>query len=313
LAILKTISIVAPCFNEVCNIHEFYSRVVGAISGLPYNFEIIIIDNSSTDGTVECLRDISSKDPRVKVILNAANYGQVRSPFYGILQSSGDACIQITSDLQDPPELIPALIREWELGFRSVLLVYSRKESMGLLGIFRNIYYKILTSISEAPVIPNATGVGLYDGTVVSLFRKLRDPIPYQRGLLTEFGHPLQTIEFDRPNRSGGLSKNNIIKLYDLAMLGLVSHAKAPLRALTFIGLVIGILSIFVALGFFIAKLLFWGSFQVGIAPILIGMFFLSGLQFFFFGIMGEYILAIHLRLQRKNYPLVIERERINF
>lgn len=308
---MKRISIVTPCFNEEGNIEELHRRVAAVMARLPYDYEHLCIDNRSTDRTVAKLRALAEQDSHLKVIINARNFGHIRSPYHGLLAASGDAVVIIASDLQDPPELIPELIAKWEGGFKTVLLVKPEsKESRAMFAI-RRLYYGIIARISDVPLVPNATGAGLFDRSVVDILRGLRDPYPYLRGLVCEIGFPIATVPFTQPRRLHGVSKNNFYALYDVAMLGVTSHSKVPLRLMTMFGFLFSVLSFMVAMGFLVAKLLFWDFFQLGLAPLLIGLFFFMAVQMFFIGLLGEYIGAVltHVR----NVPHVIEAERINF
>lgn len=310
---LPLISIVSPTYNEEDNIDELYRRITQAVAPLRdrYRFEFIIIDNHSTDDTTARLRVLAAQDPRVKVILNTRNFGHIRSPYYGLLQSRGVATVYLASDLQDPPELIPDFIRHWEEGYKVVMAVKPVSEGSRFVHSLRRSYYRFLDRISEINMLKDSTGFGLYDRCVLDQVRKVDDPYPFFRGLISELGYEVKTIPFAQPRRLRGLSKNNLYTLYDIAMLGVVSHSKVPIRVATFLGFVIGFLSLLAAFGFLMAKLLFWNAIPMGIAPIAIGMFFLIGLQFVFLGVLGEYIGAIHCYAQRR--PVVVERERINF
>ena len=307
----KLISIVTPCYNEGENIEELCERIALAMQGLPYDYEHICIDNCSQDDTVTKLRAIAEKDDRVKVIVNARNFGHIRSPYYGILQSSGDACILIASDLQDPPEMLPEFLKSWEDGFKIVLAVKPESEELPLMFLARKAYYGLISRISEVPLVKNATGAGLFDRVVIEILRKIEDPYPYFRGLLCEIGFPIATIPFKQPRRKRGVTSNNFYTLYDIGMLGITNHSKMPLRLMTMGGFLLSLLSLLVAILFLVAKLLFWNSFQMGVAPVVIGIFFFGAVQAFFFGLLGEYIGSIHTKV--RNMPLVIEAERINF
>ena len=308
----KLISLMSPCFNEADNIDELYRRVRAVMDGLPqYDFEYLLIDNASTDGTLDKLRAIAARDPRVRVIINTRNFGHLRSPYWGFLQTRGDATIVFVSDLQDPPELIPDFIAAWEQGFKLVLAVKPVSRTNPLIHWLRKLYYRVLDRISEVAIIKDATGFGLYDRVVLDHLRKIGDPNPYVRGLICELGYPIKTIPFEQPRRQRGISKNNFYTLYDLAMLGIVSHSVVPIRLAAMAGFVIGLLSILVALVFLILKLALWDRFPIGIAPLVIGMFFMFGLVMLFIGILGEYIASIHTYV--RNRPVVVERERINF
>ena len=309
----KLISIVTPCYNESENIEELYSRIAGVMRVLPYDYEHICIDNASTDDTVSKLKTMASADARLKIIVNARNFGHIRSPYHAILQAKGDACIAISSDLQDPPEIIPEFLKKWEEGYKTVLAVKLKSEESVVMFNVRNLYYKFLGGIAEVSLVKNATGAGLYDRDVINILRSLRDPYPYFRGLLSEIGLQISTVPFTQPPRKRGNTKNNFSTLYDTAMLGITNHSKLPLRIMTISGFIIAILSLLVALLFLIAKIIFWDSFNLGTAPILIGVFFFGALQAFFIGFIGEYIGAIHTQVRLKDMPLVIEKERINF
>ncbi len=309
----KLISILVPCYNEADNVEELYRRLVNVMMPLPYNYEIIFIDNASTDQTVNKLKLLASFDPGLKIIVNVRNFGQVRSPYYGILQSKGDACISLAADLEDPPELILDFIKKWEEGYKTVLAVKSGGEESGLWFYLRRLYYSFLGAISEVQLVRNATGFGLIDKDVVNILRALKDPYPYYRGLLCEIGFPIATINFYKPSRQRGLSKNNFYTLFDMAMLGVTSHTKLPLRLMSMLGFTVASLSLLIAIFYLIVKLLFWDSFDLGTAPLLIGIFFFGALQIFFVGFLGEYIGAIHTQVRCRDLPLVVEKERINF
>lgn len=307
----KLISIVTPCYNEEDNIDELYQRIVAVMQGLPYDYEHICIDNASTDGTVGKIKSIAALDKRVKLIVNARNFGHIKSPYYGILQSRGDACILIASDLQDPPEIIAEFVKKWEQGYKTVLAVKPESEESSLMFFLRSTYYRFITKISEVPLVKNATGAGLFDRVVVDILRNINDSYPYFRGLLCEIGFPIATVSFRQPERKRGITKNNFYTLYDIAMLGITNHSKLPLRLMAMGGFLLSILSLLVAFGFLIAKLVFWNYFQLGISPMLIGIFFFGAIQMFFIGLLGEYIASIHTQV--RNMPLVIEAERVNF
>jgi len=307
----KLISIVTPCYNEEENIDELYQRIAAVMATLPYDYEHICIDNSSTDATVRKIKEIASQDKRVKLIVNARNFGHIKSPYYGMLQSSGDACILIASDLQDPPEMIVEFIKKWEEGYKIVLAVKPESDEHSIMFFLRKTYYRFITRISEVPLVQNATGAGLFDRAVVNILRSIQDPYPYFRGLLCEIGFPIATVPFKQPRRQRGVTKNNFYTLYDIAMLGITNHSKVPLRLMAMSGFLLAFLSIIVAMFFLVAKLFYWNSFQLGTAPILIGIFFFGAIQTFFIGVLGEYIGSIHTQV--RNMPLVVELERVNF
>lgn len=307
----QLISIVTPCYNEEENVDELYERIRSTMSDCEYEYEQIFIDNASSDKTVEKIRALVAKDKRVKAIVNTRNFGHVRSPFYGILQATGDAVICMASDLQDPPERIPEFIKKWEAGYRVVIGVKTRSEEPGLFYALRTLYYRVLRALSEVPLIENFTGFGLYDREVMNIVRDLNDPYPYFRGLIAELGFERATIEFTQPLRKRGISKSNFYTLYDLAMLGITGYTKIPLRLATMFGFFSAAISFLIGLVYLVYKLIFWFEFQVGAAPIVIGLFFLGSIQLLFLGIVGEYIGAIYTQVMKR--PLVIEKERINF
>jgi dolichol-phosphate mannosyltransferase len=306
------LSIVTPCFNEEDNINELYKRVHETISTIgKYRFEIIFIDNNSSDNTVNKLKEIAHKDARVKIIVNTRNFGHIRSPYYGILQSKGLATIYLASDLQDPPEVIPQFISEWEGGYKLVMATKPTSEGSPLTHFLRKSYYRLLDRISDISIVQNSTGFGLYDKEVLDQLRAIQEPYPFLRGLICELGYEIKTIPFVQPKRLKGITKNNFYTLYDIAMLGIITHSKLPIRIAAISGMFLGLISSLVGIIFIILKLVYWESFPLGLAPIIIGLFFLLGIQLMFIGIIGEYIGSIHTYLQKR--PLVIEKERINF
>ena len=307
----KLVSIVTPCYNEVDNIKELVDRIRIAMSALPYDYEHIFIDNSSSDGTIDVIKDLAKTDLRIKLIVNARNFGHIRSPFHGLLQSSGDVCVYIASDLQDPPELIPEFLIKWAEGFRIVLAVKPQSDEASFVFALRRLYYKVVGTLSDVPLVENATGVGAFDRSVIDILRSVNDPYPYFRGLLCEIGFPIATVAFRQPRRRFGVTKNNFYSLYDIGILGVTNHTKVPLRLITLGGFFLSLLSLIIAVFFLIAKLIFWNSFQLGTAPLLIGLFFFGAVQTFSIGILGEYIGSIHTHVRK--LPLVIESERVNF
>jgi len=309
---MKLISIVTPCFNEEENVENIYQQVKAVFNKISdYKYEHIFIDNYSTDATVNILKKIAKTDPNIKIIINARNFGHIRSPYYGILQSNGDAVILIVSDLQDPPFMILNFIKKWEEGFKIVIGVKNKSKENKLMFIVRKLFYNIIIKISETEQIKNFTGFGLYDRQFIEILRELDDPYPYFRGIIAELGYSRIEIPYTQPKREKGKTKNSFYDLYDIAMLGFVSHSKLPLRLASFIGFSVSLLSFLVALIYFFYKLIYWDRFSVGIAPLVIGIFFFGGIQLFFLGIIGEYIGAIFTQVKKR--PLVIEKERINF
>jgi len=305
------ISIVTACYNEVGNVDELYKRIKSTLAGSNYDYEHIFIDNASTDGTQDKLRALAVKDNRVKVIFNARNFGHIRSPYHGLLQGEGSAVIAMASDLQDPPEMILKFIQEWEKGYKIVIGVKEARRGSGWINIFRHIYYRLLTKLSDVELIEHFTGFGLYDKEVIQILRRLNDPYPYFRGIIADIGYPIAKIKFDQGNRVHGASKNNFYTLYDLAMLGITGYTKIPLRIATMAGFVSSLVSFCIGVAYLLYKLLYWYQFQLGSAPLVIGLFFLGSIQLFFLGIVGEYIGSIYTQVMKR--PLVIERERLNF
>jgi polyisoprenyl-phosphate glycosyltransferase len=310
---MPLISVVTGSFNEEENVAELYRRVCQAFSEQlsKYTWELIFIDNASTDRTVETLKSIASADKRVKIIVNNRNFGHIRSGYHAFLQARGDAVIAMASDLQDPPEMLPQFVRKWEEGYKIVLAQKTESRESRLLFFVRKSYYNIINRLSEIELVKNVTGFGLYDRRVVEDIRKIDDPYPYFRGLICDLGYERALIPFTQPVRKRGLTKNNFYTLWDMAMLGITNHSKVPLRIAVFVGCGVGSVSFLVAFVYLIYKLLYWSNFQVGTAPLVIGMFFIGAVQLVFIGLLGEYIGAIHTQVLRR--PPVIEKERINF
>ncbi len=307
----KKISIVTPTFNEEQNIEKLCKEISSEMGKLKYDYEHIIIDNSSVDNTIPIIKKIAERDKKVKIIINARNFGHIRSPIYGLMQADGDACILMNSDFQDPVELIPKYIEEWEKGNRIVLGQKTTSDENFLMNSIKNLFYKFINKISEAPLMRNTTGSGLFTKDIIDQIRKIDDPYPYFRGLLSEISSEIKLVQFHQPKRVGGKTKNNLYTLYDIGVLGIIKHSKLPLRLMTFIGFFTSIISIIIAITFLFYKLLFWNSFEVGIAPLVIGLFAAASVQIFLLGFIGEYVMTI-LTHTRK-LPLVVEKERINF
>ena len=309
---MKKISIVSPCFNEEENIPELYRRITAVMSThAEYDYEIILADNASTDGSRALIRKLCAEDKRLKAILNAGNFGQIRSPYNALLAASGDAVVMMCADLQEPPEVIHDFIREWESGAKIVCGVKPKSKESALMFLLRRCYYKLIKAFSETPQIENFTGFGLYDRCVVDALRKFHEPYPYMRGLVAEIGFKRVEVPYEQQARIHGKTKNNLFSLYDYAMTGFVNHTKLPLRLAAFIGFSLAALSLLAAIVYFAYKLIYWNDFAVGLAPLVIGLFFFSSVQLIFIGVIGEYIGAIWTQV--KNKPLVIEEERINF
>lgn len=309
---MKLISVITPCFNEEENVAEVYRQVREVFATLAgYRYEHIFIDNASEDRTVEILKTIAAKDRNVKIIINSRNFGHIRSPYHALLQSNGDAGIMLVADLQDPPGMIRDFLEKWEEGYKIVLGVKTRSKETPAMFVIRKLYYNLINWLSEIKLNKNSTGFGLYDRKVIEILREMNDCYPYFRGLVSEIGFESAKIEYTQPTRRRGITKNNFYSLYDIAMLGITNHSKVPLRLAAMVGFLLSAASLLVAFGYFVAKLVFWDKFSIGMAPLIIGMFFLASVQLFFIGIIGEYIGSIYTQTLKR--PLVIERERINF
>ena len=309
---MKLITVVTPCYNEEDNIGEVYAQtkaIFSCIEGVQY--EHLFIDNCSTDRTPILLRQLAAADPQVKVILNARNFGHIRSPYYGLLQATGDAAILLVADLQDPPELLKQFVEHWLAGKKIVVGVKPSSEESSLMFGLRRLYYRMITRIADVKLIQNFTGFGLYDRQVLDVLRRIDDPYPYFRGLVSEVGFEAIQIPYNQPRRQRGITKNNFYTLYDIAMLGITSHSRVPLRLATMLGFALSGFSLFVSLIYLLLKLFFWEQFSMGTAPVLIGVFFFASVQLFFIGLLGEYVGAILTHVMKR--PLVVERERINF
>jgi glycosyltransferase involved in cell wall biosynthesis len=308
----KTISIMTPCYNEEENVLNLYNQVREVMVGIgKYEYEHIFIDNSSRDNTVAILKAIAAQDKNVKIIVNARNFGHIRSPIHALFQTRGDAVIGIAADLQDPPRMIVEMVREWENGAYCVLGIKRTSEENSLMFWLREQYYKLVESISSIETIQNYTGFGLYDRKVVELVRSFEDPYPYFRGMIAEIGLPTVKLLYDQPARKFGITNNNWYTLYDIAMLGIINNSKIPLRLAVFTGFFGASVSFLVAMIYLVLKLVFWRTFSFGLAPMLVGVFFISSLQLFFLGMIGEYIGAIYTQVQKR--PYAVELERINF
>ena len=304
------IRIVTPTFNEEKNIHVLHEKIRTTMSNLNLNYEHVVIDNSSTDNTIKYIREIAQIDKNFKAIINNRNYGQIKSPFYGLIDSDADATILMVSDLQDPIEMIPKLIDEFKKGSEIVLLQKKHNHENFFYKIIKDNYYKFLNILSNHNPDRNVIGSGIYSSKVVNILREIYDPSPYLRGLIYEIGFNVKLLQFDQPKRYKGRSKNNFFSLLDYGILGIVKHTKIS-RFLTIFGFCFSFVSLLVALIFLFLKIIFWESFSLGIAPIIIGLFALSGIQMFFLGLIGEYVIVI--LDYNKKLPLVIEKERINF
>jgi len=309
---MRLISIVTPCYNEEENVREVYEQVKQVFDDLKdYTYEHVFIDNASKDKTVAILREIAKNDKLVKVIVNTRNFGQIRSPYYAMLQAKGDAVISIAADLQDPPCLIKEFIRKWEEGYKVVMGIKKQSEESRIIFGLRKLYYRVPRRLSDVELVEQYMGFGLYDRQVVEILRDLDDPYPYLRGPVADIGFESAKIEYVQPIRKKGNTKNNFYTLFDMAMLGVVSYSKVPLRLATMLGFVLAVISLLAAIFYFIYKIIFWESFSLGIAPLVVGLFFFASVQLLFIGIVGEYIGFIYTQVLKR--PLVIEKERINF
>ena len=309
----RKISVATSCFNEKGNIKEFYDRVVKVLKKLPkYDYEIVIADNCSQDGTRDLLRKMAKKDSNLKIILNSNNFGALRSGVNSYLSATGDAVVVMVCDLQEPPEVIPDFIKKWEKGSKVVVGVKKGSRENLLMGFLRSFYYWLLSKIADSEeIIRDFNGFGLYDRQFMDAVRNFDDPCPYFRGIVSEVGFKRASVGYFQKERKRGKTTTNLYFLFDYAMNGFVNHSKLPLRLATFMGFTIAVFSLLVALVYFIYKLCFWDTFSMGIAPVIVGLFFFSAVQLIFIGIIGEYIGAIYS--QTKNRPLVVEEERINF
>lgn len=308
----KLISVMTPCYNEEGNVEELYRQVKAVFAAMPhYRYEHLFIDNASKDGTPNLLRQIAARDPNVKIIFNNRNFGHVRSPYHALLQAQGAAVIGMACDLQDPPALIPQFLQKWEAGFEVVVGQKENSEESRLFFALRGVYYRLVKGLAEVELLEHVTGFGLFDRRVIETFRGLGDAYPYVRGLISELGFSTACIPYAQPQRKRGLTKNNFYTLFDIAMLGITSYSKVPLRVATFLGFAMSLCSFLSGVGYLFYKLFFWNSFNAGIAPLVIGLFFISSVQLFFLGIVGEYIGFIHTQVLKR--PLVVERERIGF
>lgn len=309
---MKKVSILIPTYNEIENVENLSAAIAGEMGKLPqYDYEIIFIDNDSKDGTRDALREMCGRDHRIKAILNAKNFGQNNSPYYGLMQTTGDCAIMMCADFQDPVEMIPRLLQEWENGYKIVSAIKTTSRENKIMRFLRTCYYKTIKKFSDVEQIEHFTGFGLYDRSFIQVMREIKDPTPFLRGIVAEFGFRRKELPYEQQKRKAGRTKNNFYSLYDVAMLSFTSYTKIGLRLCTFVGFAIAFVSFCIALLYLVLKLLYWDTFVAGTAPILTGMFFLGAIQLIFMGILGEYVLSINTRVM--NHPLVIEEERINF
>lgn len=309
----KKISVVVPTYNEEANVVPLSKAIAEAMErDLPeYDYEILFIDNHSKDNTQALLRGLCRENPKIKAIFNAKNFGQARSPVYGMKQAYGDCVVRMCADFQDPVDMIVKFVREWEQGSKIVIGVKKSSQEKKFMYGIRSCYYKMINRITDIDHIEHFTGFGLYDKAFVDVVRDLHDPMPYLRGIIAELGFEYKAIPYEQPKRRAGKSKNNFYSLYDYAMIGITSYSKVVMRMATFLGFMVAGLSFAAGIVYFILKLMYWERFSAGVAPMLIGVFFLGSLQLFFIGFLGEYVLSINTRVLDR--PLVVEEERLNF
>ena len=310
---MKKISILIPCYNEEENVIPIANAIVDEMGEnlADYDYEIIFIDNDSKDNTRPLLREICKRNPKIKAIFNAKNFGQFNSPYYGMLQTTGDCTMLMCCDFQDPIEMIPQIVAEWEKGAKIVSCIKTASKENSIMRFLRSCYYKMIKKMSSVEQIEHFTGFGLYDKSFVEVMRNLKDPTPFLRGIVAELGFKRVSIEYTQAKRRAGKTHNNFFTLFDAAMLSFTSYTKVGLHLVTFAGMILSALSIFAALVYLVLKLLYWDRFSAGFAPMIIGLFFLNAIELLFIGFVGEYVMSINTRVM--NRPLVIEEERINF
>lgn len=308
---MSLITIITPTYNEAKNIKELSLLIKNICESNKINYEQLIIDNNSTDGTIEAIRELASKNRNIKAILNLSNFGHTRSPYYALLQAEGDAAIIMYSDFQSPPDLIPKYYNQWKAGSKVVLGRRKIVSDGFFLKILKSFYYNFLCKISNNRMERNITGEGLYDKSAINILKTIKDPYPYLRGLIFELGFQIDFVDFDQPRRKGGVTKNNLYTLFDLGLVGVVKHSNVLLRSMILFGFFSGFLSLLISIIFFFYKIFNWYSFQLGLAPILVGFFGMASIQIMIIGLIGEYISVV--LTYSKNLPLVIEKERINF
>ncbi|MCD7999252.1 MAG: glycosyltransferase family 2 protein [Clostridiales bacterium] len=310
---MKKISVLIPCYNEEENVVPISEAVIKTLTKdlSEYDYELVFIDNDSQDRTRSLIRQLCNENPKIKAIFNARNFGQFNSPYYGMLQITGDCVIEMVADFQDPVELIPQYVHEWEKGYKIVIGIKTSSKENRLMYWLRGCYYKMMKKLSDVEQIEQFTGSGLYDRDFIEVLRNLDDPTPFLRGIVAELGFKIKQIPYEQPKRRAGETKNHFYQLYDAAMLSITSYTKAGLRLATIFGSICSLISMVVAVVYLVMKLMYWDRFPAGMAPVLIGMCFLGSVQIFFIGLMGEYILSINARVMKR--PLVIEEERLNF
>lgn len=310
---MKVISIVVPCFNEEENVIPLSEAIINMFQkDLPsYDYEIVFIDNDSKDSTRDKIRMLCNNNAKIKAIFNAKNFGQFNSPYYGLMQATGDCAILMAADFQDPVEVVPKFVKEWEAGYKIVSGIKTASKESKIMYFLRSCYYKMIKKMSEVEQIEHFTGFGLYDQSFIDVLRKLEDPTPFLRGVVAELGYRRTEVSYTQPQRRAGMTSNNWYRLYDAAMLSFTSYTKIGLRIATMLGFLMSAISVIVAGIYFVLKLLNWNMYAAGTTPIILGIFVLGSLQLFFIGLIGEYLMAINTRVM--NRPLVVEEERINF
>lgn len=309
----KIVSVVIPTYNEEENIRPVTEAVIKEIKdNLPeYGYEILVIDNNSQDSTQAIIRELCKENKNIKAIFNEKNVGVDNSQFYGLLQSSGDCTILFCADFQDPLEMIHKMVREWEKGYKVITAIKTESKENPLIRFLRTRYYRLIKAISDTEIIEHFTGFGCYDRSFLDTLRKLEDPIPFLRGVVAEFAGNRLAMPYEQQKRRAGKSHIRFFALYDIAMRSFTSYTKMGLRMASFFGYVVAFVSFLIAVVYSLVKIFNWNDFSFGIPVILVGIFFLGGVQLIFMGLMGEYLLAINQRSMKR--PLLVEHERINF
>ena len=310
---MKTISFMIPCYNEKENVVPMSEAIVNLMNNdlKEYDYELIFIDNCSTDGTRDLLRQICAGNKKIKAILNAKNFGQFNSPFHAMCQTTGDCTVTLCCDFQDPPEIIPQFVKEWENGYKIVCGIKATSKENKIMRFLRTCYYKLIRKMSDVEQIEHFTGFGLYDKSFIEVLKTLDDPTPFMRGIVAELGYKRKDVPYEQARRAAGKTHNNFFTLYDAAMLSFTTYTKMGLRLATIVGFIMSVLSLIVGLVYLVMKLIWWDRFVAGMTPILIMVTVLGSMQLFFIGFLGEYVLNINKRVMHR--PLVIEEERINF
>ena len=310
---MKRISVMVPTYNEEENVIPISEAIIKELTtNLPqYDYELLFIDNDSQDTTREKLTQLCNNNKKIKAIFNVKNFGQFNSPYYGMCQTTGDCTVTICADFQDPVEMIPRLVHEWEQGFKIVCAIKTASKENSIMRFLRTCYYKTIKKMSSVEQIEHFTGFGLYDRSFIEVLRNLEDPMPFLRGIVAELGFKRKDVEYVQAKRRAGKTHNNFYTLYDAAMLSFTSYTKIGMRLATIVGSILSVISLLIAFVYLVMKLIYWDIFPAGNVPILIGVFVLGSVQLFFIGLLGEYILNINARMMKR--PLVIEEKRLNF